>query len=137
MNDRKAAKDLQSAFAHHPMILAAYLFGSVAHQTAGANSDVDIAVRLDPGLSAGQQLDLRLKLMDEMEECFDRPADIVVLNTASLKMIRQVLTTGKLLYARDMEAEHLYAIKKRKEYFDFKYFIEKDSRELRSFYGVT
>ena len=137
MGSLQSKKDLASIFACHPNILAAYLFGSTANQTAGVNSDVDVAIRLAHGLSADQQLELRLELMDEVEACFNRRADIVVLNHASLKMIRQVLTSGELLFASEEEAERLYTIQKRKEYFDFKYYIEKDRRELRSFYGVA
>jgi predicted nucleotidyltransferase len=129
-------KDLKSIFANHPTILAAYLFGSTANQTARENSDVDVALRLDKGVSADQQLELRLELMDVVETVFKRSADIVILNNASLKMIRQVLMRGQLLFARDERAERLYAIHKQKAYFDFKYYIEKDRQELKSFFGV-
>lgn len=137
MNTLQDKQDLASIFAHHPNVLAAYLFGSTGNQNAGVNSDVDVAIRLDFGLSADQQLELRLELMDAVEDRFHRRADIVVLNHASLKMIRQVLTRGELLFAREEGAEHLYTIQQRKAYFDFKYYIEKDRRELRSFYGVA
>ena len=63
-------------------------------------------------------------------------ADVDV-NNASLKLIYQVLAYGKLLFARDELAESRYAIQKRKEYFDFKYYIEKYRWDLRSFYGVA
>ena len=137
MDSLQNKKDLASIFADHPNVLAAYLFGSTASQTAGANSDVDVAIRLDHGLSADQQLELRLELMDEVEDRFNRRADIVVLNHASLKMIRQVLTSGELLFAREEGAERLYTLQKRKAYFDFKYYIEKDRRELKSFFGAA
>lgn len=130
-------KGLASVFANHPTIMAAYLFGSTANQTAGANSDVDVVLRLDRSLSVDQKLELRLELMDDVETIFKRSADIVILNNASLKMIRQVLTRGELLFARDEGAECLYAIHKQKEYFDFKYYIEKDRQELKSFFGVA
>jgi predicted nucleotidyltransferase len=78
-------KEFASIFANHPTILAAYLFGSTANQTAGAKSDVDVALRLDKGLSVDQQLELRLELMENVEKHFNRSADIVILNNASLK----------------------------------------------------
>ena len=137
MSSPQIRKDLTPIFAKHPTILAAYLFGSTANQTAGANSDVDVALRLDKGLSVDQQLELRLELMDDVETVFKRSADIVILNNASLKMIRQVLTRGEMLFARDEAAERLYACHKQKEYFDFKYYIEKDRQELKSFFGVA
>jgi len=130
-------EDLSSFFANHPTVLAAYLFGSTASQTARVDSDVDVALRLDRNLSADQQLEIRLKLMDDVETVFKRSADIVILNNASLKMIRQVLTRGELLFVRDERAERLYAINKQKEYFDFKYYIEKDRQELKTFFGAA
>jgi predicted nucleotidyltransferase len=137
MGRLKINEDLSFLFASHPAILAAYLFGSTANQSEGAKSDVDVALRLDQGLSVDQQMKLRFDLMDDVETHFKRSADIVILNNASLKMIRQVLTRGELLFARDERAERLYAILKQKEYFDFKYYIEKDRQELKSFFGVA
>ena len=98
---------------------------------------MDIAIRLMPDSTAQLSFDLKLNLMDELERHFTRPVDIVILNNASLKMIRQVLSRGELLYTRDEGAERLYAIQKQKAYFDFKYYIEKDREELKSFFGVT
>jgi hypothetical protein len=62
--------------------------------------------------------------------------DVVVLNSASLKMIRQVMTKGKRLYARDNSAEQAYAIQRQKEYFDFQFYIEKNRKELKSYFGA-
>jgi hypothetical protein len=39
--------------------------------------------------------------MDDVETHFKRSADRVILNNASLKVIRQVLTRGELLFTRD------------------------------------
>ena len=137
MNILRIKKELSPLFSKHSAIEAAYLFGSVAHGQARASSDVDIAIRLMPDSTARLSFDLRLNLMAELERYFSRPVDIVILNNASLKMIRQVLSRGKLLYARDKGAERLYAIQKQKAYFDFKYYIEKDREELKSFFGVA
>lgn len=50
--------------------------------------------------------------MDEMEAYYQSSADIVILNKAALKMIRQLLTHGTLLYAREEETEPFYAVQK-------------------------
>lgn len=92
--------------------MAAYLFGSFVHGKARPTSDVDVAVRLVPGLSAERNFGLRLELMDEMEAYYQSSADIVILNKAALKMIRQLLTHGTLLYAREEETEPFYAVQK-------------------------
>ena len=130
-------KSLSTLLANHPVIEAAYLFGSMADGTDRSRSDVDIAIRLAPDLTSEAAFDLRLELMDELEGGFNRPVDIVILNSASLKMIRQVMTKGKLFYARDRNAEQVYAIQKQKEYFDFKFYIERNRKELKSFFGAV
>lgn len=130
-------KALAKLLVNQPAIQSAYLFGSMADGTDRSGSDVDIAVRLAPDLTPEATFDLRLKLMDELERVFNRSADIVILNNTSLKMIRQVLTKGELLYARDRSAEQVYKIQKQKEYFDFRFYIERNRKELKSFYGAV
>lgn len=145
MNDQKnltddiprLKKELLSLFKRYPAIHSAYLFGSVALGHAGPKSDIDIAIRCASGLPSESVFNLRLELMDKLENIFERQTDIVVLNSASLVMIRQVLTHGVLLYTRNSEKEHAWAIQKRKEYFDFKYYLDRNRNELKSYFGVT
>ena len=128
---------LSTLFENHPAIESAYLFGSMADGTNRSRSDVDIAIRLVPDLIPKAAFDFRLELMDALEEIINRPVDILILNSASLKMIRQVMTKGKMLYARDRNAERAYAIQKQKEYFDFQFYIEKNRKEMKSFFGAA
>ncbi|WP_419663946.1 nucleotidyltransferase [Desulfosarcina variabilis str. Montpellier] len=137
MNTVFNKKELTKFLANHSVIESAYLFGSMADGTDRSGSDVDIAIRLVPDLTPEAAFDLRLELMDALEEIINRPVDIVILNSASLKMIRQVMTKGKMLYARDRNAERAYAIQKQKEYFDFQFYIEKNRKELKSFFGAV
>lgn len=117
-------------------VLSVYLFGSTATGIQGANSDVDIAVYLNETISSDTAIELRFQLIDLFEEYFDRPVDVVLLNSASLKMVHQILKNGVLLYARDPAKLRAFALRKRKAYFDFKYYIDKDIEQMRSFYGV-
>jgi predicted nucleotidyltransferase len=137
MDQLRIKKMVLPLFNKHPAIEAAYLFGSAASGKLRSTSDIDIAIRLEPGMSPESGFELRIQLMDELERLLDRHTDVILLNNASLKLIHQVLAYGELLFARDETAERHYAIQKRKEYFDFKYYIEKDRRELRSFFGVA
>jgi uncharacterized protein len=130
-------KDLFPLFEGYPLIRSVYLFGSKATGHAGPDSDIDIAIRCAPELSPESGFNLRLELMDKLENIFTHPVDIVVLNSASLVMIRQVLTRGVLLYAENPEDEHLWTIQKRKEYFDFKYYLDRNRNELKSYFGVA
>ena len=70
---------------------------------------------------------LRLELMDAVETVFKRSADIVILNTPSLKMIRQMLTRGEMLFVHDEAAECLYAFHKQ-----LSITSKKDRQELKS-----
>ena len=121
----------------NPVVRAAYLFGSAAQGLAGPASDVDIAIRVAAGTPAKTCFALRLDLIDAVGECLGRETDIVVLNTASLTMIRQVLRYGILLYARNLEMEADWAVQKQKEYFDFKYYMDKDHKAVKSFFGAV
>ena len=130
-------KDLLPLLEGYPDIRSAYLFGSAVTGHAGPESDIDIAIRCAPEPSPESGFNLRLELMDKLENIFTHPVDIVVLNSASLVMIRQVLTHGVLLYADNPEKEHAWAIQKRKEYFDFKYYLDRNRNELKSYFGVA
>jgi len=135
MNKNRIKKDLFAPLSEYPSVLSAYLFGSAATGIERKGSDVDIAVRLDENLSVSQIISLRFHLMDVFENYFNRSADIVILNSASLKLIHQVLKRGKLIYAREPDSENVFAIQKQKEYFDFKYYIDKDIDQMRTFFG--
>jgi uncharacterized protein len=104
---------------------------------SNSESDMDIAIRIDKSLSSDFYLDLRIQITDDLEKHLGCEVDIVVLNTASLKMIHQVIVDGKLLFSRDRDKEQDYLVQKRKEYFDFKYYINKDIQEMRSYFGVS
>ena len=119
------------------MFLSAYLFGSTALGISNSDSNIDIAIRIDQSLASYSYLELRIQLTDDLEKHLGCKVDIVVLNTASLKMIHQVIVNGRLLFSRDREKEHDYIVQKRKEYFDFRHYINKDIQEMRSYFGVS
>ena len=116
-------------------VLSAYLFGSMAEGVMSQRSDVDFAVRLRSGLRAEQKHGIRARLEETLENMFMRQADVVILNDASLKMIHQVLKSGKLVYTKNLRDEETFRLQKQKEYFDFQYYMEKERRDLRAFYG--
>lgn len=128
-------KELQTIFSSHPQILSAYVFGSTALGIDREGSDMDIAIRLTEELSAERRFELRLNLMDDIENRLRRSVDIVILNDASLLLIHQVMKTGSLLYVMDEEDEIAFMHRKRKEYFDFKYYLDKDWDDLRAFFN--
>jgi uncharacterized protein len=116
-------------------VLSAYLFGSFSEGVPNRHSDLDFAVRLRPNLRTDQEHRIRMDLVEMLEDLLKTQVDVVILNDASLLMIHQAFTHGIPLYIRDMRQEEAFRLKKRKEYFDFRYYLEKDRRDLRTFYG--
>jgi predicted nucleotidyltransferase len=109
---------LRESFAAEPDdVVAAYLFGSVARGTAGARSDVDVAVlcaRTPPATLEGLPLDLESRIA----RVVGRPAQVVVLNTAPAGLIHRVLRDGVLLLGRAPGARIRFEVKARNEFFD-------------------
>lgn len=98
-------------------IIAAYLFGSVARGTAGARSDVDVAVlyaTAPPATIEGLPLDLEGRI----SRLVDRPAQVIVLNTAPVGLIHRVLRDGVLLLDRAPSTRIRFEVRARNEFFD-------------------
>lgn len=133
----KLEEELKLVFSKYPSIVSVYLFGSTAQGFSKSISDIDIAVRLDESTSPDSSFDIKIKLIDELENLFARKVDIVILNSASLKMIHQVMISGRLIFTRDRINELDYCIQKRKQYFDFKYYIDKDIKEMKTYFGES
>ena len=136
-SDLKVKQDLSYLFSRYPHILSAYLFGSTALGISNSDSDIDIAIRIDQSLASDSYLDLRIQITDDLEKHLGCKVYIVVLNTESIKMIHHVIINGRLLFSRNLGKEKDYIVQKRKEYFDFKYYINKDIQEMRSYFGVS
>jgi predicted nucleotidyltransferase len=91
-----------------PGITSAYLFGSTVEGREHRESDVDVAVLLDP-CSAGdarQRFDTRLHLIEELTVALSpRPVDVVLLNDAPPLFARRIVTEGRRVYCRRREAD--------------------------------
>ena len=106
----------------HPKVLFAYLFGGLAKEKLQPLSDVDIAVYMAAGsLSLSDlKLDLLGKLIDILQT---DEIDLVVLNTAELPLIMNVLKSKKVIVDRDPFARHIFESLTMRKFFDFS-FIE-------------
>jgi predicted nucleotidyltransferase len=81
----------------------AYLFGSAATGAQRADSDIDLAVYLDPSQHA-DALELRLALMSAFAQVLGREVDVVVLNEAPLPLLGAVLGERVVVYSADESA---------------------------------
>ena len=85
---------------HLPALLAVYGVGSRVQGTAGADSDLDLAV-----LVAGRADVLQLwSLSGDLADLAGCPVDLIDLRAASTVMQYQVITTGQRWWALDSQA---------------------------------
>lgn len=118
-------KELTELFKKYNNIVFAYLFGSTINGKARADSDVDIAICLNPkeDFDINNAFNLRLDLMNELEKYFQKKVEVVILNTAPILLKYEVLTGGKSVYSTDEDARFEFESLTRRLYFDFKYLL--------------
>jgi len=113
------------------LIVSVYLFGSILKGNAGKTSDIDLAFLLD---EKAYKLDAIIAMSPahliaaKVGMQLDRETDVTILNSASLEIAYEVVTTGKCLFERDPDLRMEYEIKIKGMYFDFRPFLE----ELRA-----
>lgn len=96
------ARSLESIFSKRSEIAAAFVFGSVARETEGPLSDLDIAVLLgEAGRMEESGYGYLAGLTAEIMKALHRnDVDVLLLNTAPPLLKHQVLRDGKLLFCR-------------------------------------
>lgn len=83
-----------------PNALGIYVFGSRAQDTANADSDLDLAVLIE-----GYADPLVLwDLANQIAEKLDFHVDLLDLRAASTVMQYQIITTGRCVWAKDVQA---------------------------------
>jgi len=102
----------------HPKVLFAYLFGSLAKGKPQPLSDVDIAVSLAEPLSSlsDVKLDILGKLIDILQT---DEIDLVVLNTAELPLIMNVLKSKNVIVDKNPFERHIFESLTMRKFFDF------------------
>ncbi len=111
-------------------ILFAYLFGSQATGKTHIESDLDIAVYLEP--FPEDILERKLELIDKISEITHfNYIDLVILNQAPPLLIHSVMRTGKLLFSKDEERRVSFMAKKLSEALDFEIHLRKYQEALK------
>ena len=107
----------------HPQIILAVLFGSLARDTAGIDSDIDLAV------SAGKPLDVneKMQLIMDLAESIGRPVDLVDFMTVGEPLLGQIIKGGRKVLGGDS----LYALMLSKHLFNQADFMPYRNRILR------
>ena len=113
------------------VIAVVYLFGSFLRGGLRIDSDIDLAFLLDekayksdPIIAMSPAHLIAAKVGMQL----DRETDVTILNSASLEMAYEVVTSGKCLFELDLDLRMEYEIKIKGMYFDFRPFLE----ELRA-----
>jgi predicted nucleotidyltransferase len=102
-----------------PDVMAVYLFGSRARETATASSDVDVAVLYaEPPAPSLEGLGPALDIEADLERMLGLPVQVVILNQAPVDLVHRVLRDGKLLIDRDPSRRIRFEVKARNEFFD-------------------
>ena len=105
----------------------AYLFGSYARGTAGPRSDVDVAVHV---AGAEMTTDVLLGLTGRIERLTALETDVVVLDTASLRLVQRVLAEAVIVYGADEPRRVRYEATMRRVSTDFARHADALDREL-------
>lgn len=113
--DGELFEALASRLASEPDVVVAYLFGSHARGTAGALSDVDVAVLLVEGWAPQRQLELIDAVADVVGSAH---ADVVVLNDAPVALAYRVLRDGRPLVVNDDRARVRHWVRTVDRYLD-------------------
>ncbi len=100
---------IEQVLKKHPQILLAVLFGSLASDTAGVDSDIDLAVCADKPLDVNE----KMQLIMDLAESIGRPVDLVDLKTVGEPLLGQIITGGRKVLGDDsryalMLSKHLF-----------------------------
>ena len=108
-------------------IVAVYLFGSFLRGETEKGSDVDLAFlleekayRSDPVMTMSPAH----LIAAEVGKGFNKETDVIILNSASLEIAYEVITSGKCVYESELDLRLEYEIKIRGMYFDFRPFLD-------------
>jgi predicted nucleotidyltransferase len=109
---------LRQLLQHDAEIAFAYLFGSVAKGKACPESDIDVAIALEPPPAPQIAFDRQLDLQERLEKSLRRPVDVVLLNTAPLELAHNVLCHGIPLFINDKAAHSRFYVTHAWTYYD-------------------
>ncbi|MBI9084258.1 MAG: hypothetical protein JEZ11_11715 [Desulfobacterales bacterium] len=108
-------------------ILVVYLFGSFLGESQKRTSDIDLAFLINEKRYVSdsvQAVSPAFLIAAKLGMVLDKETDVTVLNSASLEIAYEVITTGRCIYEVEPERRFEYESKMRGMYFDFRPFIE-------------
>ena len=120
---------LRDVFADHPVVQAAYVFGSVAAERERPNSDLDLAVVVDP--KRWEPYDKVRLTTDCMEAAQRDHIDLVVLNDAPLVLQFEAVRANEPLYSAADFDSGAFVSKVARMYWDFEPYLDSQRRAYK------
>lgn len=96
-------KKVVAVLSQRPEVLAVYLFGSQAKGEAREDSDIDIAIMVDPVFKTGDynSYQIQFDLESRVAPLSEKKIEVVVLDNAKLPLGYRACFDGRLLFSRD------------------------------------
>lgn len=117
---RRIDRECLSRVARDHRLLALYLFGSVASETAGPDSDVDVAALFFPDDPRWREGSTYIDLYDALTRCVrGTRLDLLVMQRAPLELQYRVLAQGEVLYCASDAGRADYEDRVLRDYLDF------------------
>lgn len=109
---------IQEYFAQKAGVELVYLYGSQAKKTAREDSDIDLAILVDE--KKADAFDTQIQASYALTKQLHQEVEIQNLVAVDVRFAHTVLSQGKLLYARSLEAKVIYETFILQQYFDLK-----------------
>lgn len=111
-------------------VLVVWLFGSAARGEQRPDSDTDLAVLVEASLPPGERLDLRLRLVEQLQRDGAPQPDVVFVDEAPLRLRARVASEGRVLFSRDEPARVAWTSRVFREHADFAVLQDELDREM-------
>lgn len=137
---RKEIQRILEYFEKRREVVALFLFGTFDTIKERPDSDIDLAVLIDPQKAEDNNYEmLKAEYYNTSPDFSLRNIDIVILNTAPTPLKYEIFKTGRILLDRNPDLRRLFTALTLQEYFDYK--IVEDTyfnalkKRLRAIYG--
>ena len=113
-----------------------YLFGSALKKPLSEASDIDLAFLIDDARYSKDPIQASYSAYNASTNFslkLDKRTDVIILNSSSIEIAYEVITSGTCMYAFDFDIKFEYEAKIRGLYYDFMPFLlELRAKKLKS-----
>lgn len=137
---RKEIQRILEYFEKRREVVALFLFGTFDTVKERPDSDIDLAVLIDPQKAKYNSYEmLKAEYYNASPDFSLRNVDIVILNIAPTSLKYEILKTGRNLLDRNPDLRRLFTALTLQEYFDYKIvediYFNALKKRLRAVYG--